>query len=240
MCKSVYYCSKQCQITHWPTHKAECKAICLRVADPASGQKIPNNSKHLIPLKMQQKRGTNLNGSRAKFECCHFCDTFAPRRIQKKSARAKCENCNDTKKNISRCIKCKSVYYCSKACQTMNWSIHKAECKTIRVQRNKAALRIQHFIKFMHLSISAQQQELNTHVGVKILDRCFHCGQNFDGERVECGDCHEVWYCSETCKLQHEEVCHKKPIDFSPFSSLFVEGFTPCALYVNAGATMIK
>ncbi|GMT33053.1 hypothetical protein PFISCL1PPCAC_24350, partial [Pristionchus fissidentatus] len=30
---------------------------------------------------------------------------------------------------VSRCMKCKAIYYCSSACQKGDWKIHKKECE---------------------------------------------------------------------------------------------------------------
>ena len=46
-----------------------------------------------------------------------------------------CVHCNKIAPNLQKCSICRSVYYCSKECQTANWkSRHKAWCKKTRAQ----------------------------------------------------------------------------------------------------------
>lgn len=41
-----------------------------------------------------------------------------------------CAQCKQTKKykELKRCSRCKSIYYCSKECQTKDWHVHKHSC----------------------------------------------------------------------------------------------------------------
>lgn len=39
-----------------------------------------------------------------------------------------CKKCRKTDTNMQLCGKCNNVYYCSRQCQTANWSAHKLEC----------------------------------------------------------------------------------------------------------------
>lgn len=52
------------------------------------------------------------------------------------------ENCNNresTTKKFSRCSRCRSVFYCSSACQREDWIVrHKYECKSIEQQEKEA------------------------------------------------------------------------------------------------------
>lgn len=41
-----------------------------------------------------------------------------------------CGFCGAEKENLSKCSRCKCVYYCSKECQKSHWKAHKPKCKT--------------------------------------------------------------------------------------------------------------
>ncbi len=38
---------------------------------------------------------------------------------------------------LKACSACRSVYYCSEACQRAAWPAHKAECKALRQERQQ-------------------------------------------------------------------------------------------------------
>ena len=40
-----------------------------------------------------------------------------------------CHKCESA--SIQRCVRCKSVYYCSRECQRQDWKSHKKECKVL-------------------------------------------------------------------------------------------------------------
>ena len=45
------------------------------------------------------------------------------------SVSSSCGFCGAEKENLSKCSRCKSVFYCSKECQKSHWKAHKANCK---------------------------------------------------------------------------------------------------------------
>ena len=57
-CKSVYYCDRQCQTTHWKKHKKICKK-----SDAQSNKKAPSKQLHNISaLTINEKMNGNMNG----------------------------------------------------------------------------------------------------------------------------------------------------------------------------------
>ena len=42
---------------------------------------------------------------------------------------SKCNNCQNTTRDLSACSGCYKVTYCNESCQKANWKIHKADCK---------------------------------------------------------------------------------------------------------------
>lgn len=46
------------------------------------------------------------------------------------SVSSACGFCGAEKKNLSKCSRCKSVFYCSKECQKSHWKAHKPNCKS--------------------------------------------------------------------------------------------------------------
>lgn len=46
---------------------------------------------------------------------------------------SECKNCGISKNedNLRKCARCRSVWYCSGACQKANWETHKLECVAV-------------------------------------------------------------------------------------------------------------
>ncbi|CAK8677797.1 unnamed protein product [Clavelina lepadiformis] len=41
---------------------------------------------------------------------------------------AECKTCKQQQNIMKRCVRCKSIYYCSRACQAEDWPAHKLQC----------------------------------------------------------------------------------------------------------------
>ena len=52
---------------------------------------------------------------------------------------SKCLNCSQTEKKLKLCTGCKSVFFCSVACQKQSWPTHKIECKKLCQKKGKAS-----------------------------------------------------------------------------------------------------
>lgn len=74
-CKSVLYCSSECQQQHWPNHKNLCKAIgLLAKAEQARNYIAPGDSsdEHVFPSHItpkQQARVARLVGNKCSVHC---------------------------------------------------------------------------------------------------------------------------------------------------------------------------
>ena len=55
----------------------------------------------------------------------------------------KCDHCGEAALHLRACSACKSVRFCSKTCQVLNWKEggHKAQCKALAAARSQRQAR---------------------------------------------------------------------------------------------------
>ncbi|XP_064615529.1 uncharacterized protein LOC135479570 [Liolophura sinensis] len=139
-CKNTAYCSKSCQLEHWPEHKANCK------------------------LSSQDTSKDSMNGGR------------------------RCAYCNTNVGQLKSCTRCRTTAYCSKSCQLGHWPKHKANCK-----------------------LSSQDTSKDSMNGGQ---RCAYCNTNV-GQLKSCTRCRTTAYCSKSCQLghwpKHKANCRRSP-----------------------------
>ncbi|WBW70900.1 histone lysine methyltransferase Set6 [Schizosaccharomyces osmophilus] len=51
-----------------------------------------------------------------------------------------CSGCTSEGQKTQRCTACKTIHYCSKACQKADWPLHKLECKALQASRHNGTL----------------------------------------------------------------------------------------------------
>ena len=106
----------------------------------------------------------------------------------------KCHTCLKKDLELTRCSKCKSIYYCSKECQAKDWKVegggHKEKCVKTEVSSLDA-------------SFIAQASKV-----------CGSCGYK-KIELTACSRCLTAYYCSKECQVKdwkeghHKEDCKK-------------------------------
>ena len=108
-----------------------------------------------------------------------------------------CTCCGNKKSNMKRCSRCKSVFYCSDACQTKDWeNIHKKICRTLQA---------------LHDQNQTKYQE-NPRIDNKRGGRCGYseCGV-FSNDLKVCTRCRKVSYCGKQCQqkdwINHKAAC---------------------------------
>ena len=108
-CKSVSYCSKECQTLDWPGHSKKCN----QPTDDPSSSDLHKTSSMAASSKIQG----------------HSDDS---EREPTSLATSKCAHCNKTKSSLKCCGKCRSISYCSVECQRLHWPQHKHACSAVR------------------------------------------------------------------------------------------------------------
>jgi len=106
VCKADRYCSRECQVMHWPAHKLECalKLEDRRVRAAAS------DAGQLRQLTVALKEGVRAGIESALDRTCVYC-------------------CGEGAR--SHCGACRTAQYCSTACQQQDWPNHKMACPGI-------------------------------------------------------------------------------------------------------------
>ena len=107
-----------------------------------------------------------------------------------------CTCCGNKKPDMKRCSRCKSVFYCSDACQTKDWeNIHKQICRTLQV---------------LHDTNQPKYQD-NPRTD-KRGGRCGYsdCGV-FSDDLKACARCRNIAYCGKQCQqkdwINHKAAC---------------------------------
>jgi hypothetical protein len=112
-CKSVYYCSAECQQRDWPKHSQtewQCP-ICLNCDDCLRTSLACKHQFHTKCFKEFVSSGGRT---------CPLCRAQFTERT--------CAHCGQTGYNFKRCSQCKNVFYCSSKCQCADWPKHKSIC----------------------------------------------------------------------------------------------------------------
>jgi hypothetical protein len=98
-CRTALYCSRECQVKHWPVHKKNCQ-------DSDNTENNTENSNKKSESKV--KKMNNDSHSKKKKNC--LC-------------------CLKKVEGSSRCSKCRTALYCSRECQLKHWPVHKNICQ---------------------------------------------------------------------------------------------------------------
>ncbi|KAF7290658.1 MYND-type domain-containing protein [Mycena indigotica] len=132
---------------------------------------------------------------------------------------------------LSRCSKCKRVYYCSSACQTRDWPHHKTECKVLR-RVNKYDADKGHTLSdpSLRLAYHVAEEQARCRVISDSLGpspysqnpplitygmKCQVCFRTpfHDINAVEftpCPTCKLAWWCSPECASAFSKTAHTK------------------------------
>lgn len=103
-----------------------------------------------------------------------------------------CKYCHKSNLKLSKCSRCKEVFYCSVDCQKKDWTNHKNVCEPK----------------------TSEQQQLPDPPLPDKEESCNHCGKSSDVKLRTCSQCHDVKYCSKKCQKaewpKHKLDCQKK------------------------------
>lgn len=105
-CKKVQYCSRDCQVKHWLTHKHDCKKVF-----ESKDTEIDN------PAQVDANLSSICKASNPSTSVKHLSNV--------------CSFCGRSSKALKRCRQCGSAQYCGKECQGNHWAQHKSECKRL-------------------------------------------------------------------------------------------------------------
>lgn len=95
-----------------------------------------------------------------------------------------CDNCSKDlmDDNLSRCSRCRLVYYCGSKCQKDHWKIHKNSCISINHTQS-----ISIFEEYMNLIENDEDESLNVESSANIINEedlhevfCFACYSSFE------------------------------------------------------------
>ena len=107
-CRALFYCSPECQRTHWSTHRKECKALA---AAATAGALVTFGGGGSAGAAGAGAAGSSTGAAAA---------TPVPN--------GRCGHC-DTTGAEQLCSRCRVVAYCGPECQRDGWAAHKDVCR---------------------------------------------------------------------------------------------------------------
>jgi hypothetical protein len=118
-CLQAHYCSRECQREDWHAGHSE---VCARERERAEAEKAEK-----VPAVSPEPADEKTAGDvRVGPPAAAALSTAAA--LQPETATAACGLCGESQGPLSACGRCRSVRYCSPACQKADWRRHKRDC----------------------------------------------------------------------------------------------------------------
>ena len=201
-CHKVEYCGRECQLKHWPIHKSACKA-----SDTNPENSTPTQNKASSLPQTQGKLSKKCNSPEEKL---HKPSPVVPSGKEQGYGNSSESDASHTLSAVCmRCKKpatincsCRSVSYCSKACQTLEWPEHSKKCSP---PVNRSSLTDPSCKNTYPPHTSSKDNREPIVISLK----CSNCNKN-KSQLKRC-KCRSVSYCSVECQRlhwpQHKQIC---------------------------------
>lgn len=207
ICQSEKYCSEECQHMHKRFHEPSCKPSethTNRGAKPETTTSLPkaHSDFQLFSDAKQLNTHSSKSPSSNNKEMPHD-------ELNKDSSAADVDVnihvCMRCKRPATIVCQCKTVSYCSKACQTLEWPEHSEK------YHQHSSTKPTHYSTQSHKLIPERKHSQDRFIPTASDNsRCSNCGKCKESLK-QCSRCHKVSYCSVECQRldwpQHKACC---------------------------------
>ena len=204
-CQQVSYCSKECQRLEWPSHSDTCKKTTSKSLSELDSPAEKSNPEE-VARSLVKSLSSPENPEISTTDPCATGSTSRSKTQsddEGQSDDAKEDNseslCARCKKPGTIVCKCQQVYYCSSACQTLEFPVHSEKCS--QPSHDHPAPGNQ------SSTSSAKADKIQSEKGSSACARCKKPSS------LMCR-CQQVSYCSKECQSlewpSHSDTC-KKP-----------------------------
>ncbi|XP_036367135.1 NF-X1-type zinc finger protein NFXL1-like isoform X2 [Octopus sinensis] len=231
-CRFTSYCSEQCLLRDFFTHCLEC---------------IPCDKRECARCSRSNVELTKCSGCNTVEYCSKLCENAAwehhklscktsktkgDENSSKISIKGQCARCKKSDAVLKKCSGCNIVEYCSRACQSVDWTDHKTSCKRsvksqcarckksgVALKRCVACNNVEYCSKVCQTADwehhknsckTANTEDGESSSKIPVKGQCGKCKRS-NVKLIKCPACDNREYCSQVCQIadwtDHRKSC---------------------------------
>ena len=134
-CNELCYCSKECQLAHWPDHRLACRSKEAVAKGRAELDQVEADFKTKAVIDMVREMMGDWfipshHEEMLKFRQCGKCYRMEDEEEWKVRIPAMLgQGAAGKEPKFAGCGGCQSIFYCSKECQRLHWPDHRSACR---------------------------------------------------------------------------------------------------------------
>ncbi|XP_036367133.1 uncharacterized protein LOC115222007 isoform X2 [Octopus sinensis] len=263
-CNKVEYCSTLCRIIDWEHHKTSCVLPESRDDESFGTGSDKDQCARCKKSGVVLKKCTGCNNVQYCSKICQTTDwkqhkpscktseTKVDKSSNGKSVKSQCARCKKSDAVLKKCSGCNIVEYCSRACQSVDWTDHKTSCKRsvksqcARCKKSGAGLKkcsgcnsVEYCSRICQ---TTDWEQHKTSCKRSVKGQCARCKKSGVALK-KCVACNNVEYCSKVCQTadweHHKTSCKPaKTEDDESSSKISVKG--RCGKCKRSNVKLIK
>ncbi|CAI9736889.1 Hypothetical predicted protein [Octopus vulgaris] len=237
ICRQVSYCSRWCLLVHLPIHRFLCQGLKRRCARCERSDVALTKCSSCNKVEYCSTLCRIIDWEHHKTSCV-LPESRDDESFGTGSDKGQCARCKKSDAVLKKCSGCNIVEYCSRACQSVDWTDHKTSCKRsvksqcARCKKSGAGLKkcsgcnsVEYCSRICQ---TTDWEQHKTSCKRSVKGQCARCKKSGVALK-KCVACNNVEYCSKVCQTadweHHKNSC--KPAnteDGESFSKISVKG----------------